>query len=256
MIFSANSWSAYCWQTFISSFFSFLSSLGNGITAKPFSFNSCCISSDKLSFSNFIDPLKAPKSPFTLSPIISSTPHLPVTLTLPPNEGHLSTHMAHPLPYLVQFPIGPDEPVVSTKLSPSILSPSSKITAFSISPSQSTSTTLLIILTSIPISFISFLTGGSIFKTLYIVAWLWPGKFIFLCVAFSSVSLNNSVAPRHIASSQAVYLPLFLIIPPTFPRPINKSVFSRITTSAPAFDALIAAAHPAQPPPITTTFAI
>ena len=166
IIFSANSWSAYCWHTFISNFFSFLSSFGSGITAKPFSFKSFCISSLKLSFNNFIEPLNAPKSPLALSPIISCTPHLAVTLTLPPNDGHLSTHIAHPFPYFEQLPIGPEDPVVSIKLSPSTFSPSSNITAFNILSSQSTSTTLLIILTSIPISFISFLTGGSIFNTL------------------------------------------------------------------------------------------
>lgn len=56
-----------------------------------------------------------------------------------------------------------------------------------------------------------------------------------------------------IFSSAAVNLPLFLMIPPTFPSPSSKSVFSSNTTSAPAFLADRAAAHPDHPPPITTT---
>ena len=75
-------------------------------------------------------------------------------------------------------------------------------------------------------------------------------------MAYLSVILKSSFAPRAMASSQAVYRPLFLIIPPTLPSPINKSVLSNKTTSHPAFFALIDAAHPAHPPPITTTFGI
>ena len=64
----------------------------------------------------------------------------------------------------------------------------------------------------------------------------------------------SSPPPSAISSSDAVYLPLFLIIPPTLPRPSKRSVFSITVTSAPAFLALIAAAQPDQPPPTMITF--
>ena len=56
-------------------------------------------------------------SPFF--PIISVTPHFAAILTLPPKEGQRRMHMAHPLPYFVQWRGGPAVPVVSMKTSPS-----------------------------------------------------------------------------------------------------------------------------------------
>lgn len=71
----------------------------------------------------------------------------------------------------------------------------------------------------------------------------WPGKSMFLCLVFLSVIFIKSPAPRAINSSLAVYRPLFLMIPPTLPRPSSISVFSYKVTSAPAFLAVMAAAH-------------
>ena len=122
MIFSANGSSAYCWQTFWSSFSLCTSSGGSGITAKPSWFS--CFWSFGLSvrFSSLQEPLKAPGMPFGRSPLMSHRPALSVKLTRGPKAGQRRMHIAQPFPYFVQFPIGPVEPVVSTNTSPSKIS--------------------------------------------------------------------------------------------------------------------------------------
>ena len=55
------------------------------------------------------------------------------------------------------------------------------------------------------------------------------------------------------ASSAAVNLPLFLMMPPTKPAPNSMSVLSHMAVSHPAFRAAMAADTPAQPPPTMTT---
>src|SRR5690554_1900751 len=59
-----------------------------------------------------------------------------------------------------------------------------------------------------------------------------------------------------IASSATVQRPLLRIIPPTRPVPSSMSVRSTSSTSAPNLEAAMAAAVPAQPPPMTTTLVV
>ena len=97
-------------------------------------------------------------------------------------------------------------------------------------------------------------TAPEMVATSYRSACAWPGNSIFLWRRFCSMTPNSSPPPMAIISSVAVYLPLFLMMPPTRPVPSSISVLSSRVTSAPSFFASIAAAHPDQPPPAITIF--
>ncbi len=161
--------------------------------------------------------------------------------------------MAQPVPYREQFWAGPAVPVQSIKTSPGMTSSEDVTTPVRRPEDLIIPVILACSLNSTPCLRSAALTAGSIRVTSYNMAWRCPGKSTRRWAAAFSISPKNSTAPIARASSMAVSRPLLRMIPPTRPVPKSISVFSRITTFAPAYAAALAAAHPAQPPPTTTT---